>query len=468
MNRLREYQRGTLGTDGGHIVSAGTLPGTDSVYSWTLDSVGNWRRTSRTPAGGAAVDEIRTHNKLHQVVKAGDVELAYDKSGNMTDDGSRTFEYDAFNRIRTVKRKADSLTIGEYCYDAHGRRIRKTVSNGGLGGGIANGTTDYLYAGNQCVEERNSSNTPTRQFVWGLYIDELIQLREDVSTCPVEYYPLQDLLYRTTALTDSTGGIAETYDTDAYGRTLAFFGTGPDCHWFTDDDVPTCQPRCEYIFTGRQYDPESQLYYYRARYYNPALGRFLRRDASSPLTMSYSSITHNGLKKQYADWTNLYQYVRGNPLSYIDPDGLTAKKCKWRGSISGSFTGTFFGGYATVRVIATGTDGNCNYGVSGRGTQWFGGAAFGIGYFSASVEFDDYEATCEWPISNGTGAALTILGAGGNAGIPINLSEVIGAAGSFRATGFCASGGLNVFIAGAAWGALLEGVDHVGPTPREN
>jgi hypothetical protein len=98
MNRLREYQRGILsedtGTSGGHVISAAparsiverpalsivegiTLPGTDTVYSWTLDSVGNWRRTSRTPAGGAAVDEIRMHNWLHQVVKAGDVELAY-------------------------------------------------------------------------------------------------------------------------------------------------------------------------------------------------------------------------------------------------------------------------------------------------------------------------------------------------------------------------------------------------------
>jgi hypothetical protein len=39
--------------------------------------VGNWRKTERTPVGGAAASEIRTHNKLHQVVKAGDVELAY-------------------------------------------------------------------------------------------------------------------------------------------------------------------------------------------------------------------------------------------------------------------------------------------------------------------------------------------------------------------------------------------------------
>jgi RHS repeat-associated protein len=344
MNQLREYQRGILSEDtgsGGHVISTApalsiverpalsivegpalsivegpalsivegiTLPGTDSVYSWTLDSVGNWRKTERTPVGGAAASEIRTHNKLHQVVKAGDVALAYDKSGNMTDDGSRTFVYDAFNRIRTVKRKADSLTIGEYTYDAHGRRIRKTISNGGLGGDITNGTTDCLYAGNQCVEERQQIgqvDTPVRQYVWGLYIDELIQLRENVSGSPADYYPLQDLLYRTTALTDSAGDIVETYDTDAYGRTLAFSSPGPDGHWFTDDDATTSQPRCEYIFTGRQYDPESELYYYRARYYNPTLGRFMQRDPVG-----------------YRTALGLQEYVGCRPSGIVDPLGL--------------------------------------------------------------------------------------------------------------------------------------------------
>jgi RHS repeat-associated protein len=360
MNQLREYQRGILSEDtgsGGHVISTApalsiverpalsivegpalsivegiTLPGTDSVYSWTLDSVGNWRKTERTPVGGAAASEIRTHNKLHQVVKAGDVELAYDKSGNMTDDGSRTFEYDAFNHIRTVKRKADSLTIGEYTYDALGRRIRKTVSNGGLSGGITNGTTDYLYAGNQCIEERNASNAPTRHFVWGLYIDELIQLREDVSTSPADYYPLQDLLYRTTALTDSAGDIVEAYDTDAYGRTLIFSSPGPDGHWFTDDDVTTSQPRCEYIYTGRQYDPESQLYYYRARSYSPTLGRFMQRDpigypeaTTSWISQKFPAPTANtppGETVSSSD-TGIYNYVEANPTCGADPLGLS-------------------------------------------------------------------------------------------------------------------------------------------------
>ncbi len=168
---------------------------------------------------------------------------------------------------------------------------------------------------------------------------------------------------------------------------------------------------------------------------------------------------------QHPDGPNLYQYVRSNPLRFVDPQGLAAKVCKWSGTISGLFTGTFFGGYAKVKVIAIGSDGKCNYAVSGKGTQWFGGAAFGIGYFSASVDFEDFKAPCEWPIKNGSGASLTILGAGGNAYIPVNLSEVIGTAGSLQAFGFCASGGLNIFIGGGAWGAKLADVKRVGPTP---
>ncbi|WP_161491656.1 RHS repeat-associated core domain-containing protein [Sedimentisphaera salicampi] len=59
-----------------------------------------------------------------------------------------------------------------------------------------------------------------------------------------------------------------------------------------------------YMFTGRRYDSESGLYYYRARYYNPALGVFHSRD---PLG--------------YIDSMNLYAYCGNNPVNYADPMG---------------------------------------------------------------------------------------------------------------------------------------------------
>src|SRR6185503_18789838 len=59
-------------------------------------------------------------------------------------------------------------------------------------------------------------------------------------------------------------------------------------------------------FTGREWDPETGLYYYRARYYDPKTGRFVRED---PIGLRGSDI-------------NFYAYVRNNPVNWTDPYGL--------------------------------------------------------------------------------------------------------------------------------------------------
>ena len=69
------------------------------------------------------------------------------------------------------------------------------------------------------------------------------------------YCPLQDLLYRTTALTDTASDIVEAYDADPYGNMLMYSAAGTDGNWWADDAAMTLQPTCDYIFTGRQYDP---------------------------------------------------------------------------------------------------------------------------------------------------------------------------------------------------------------------
>jgi RHS repeat-associated protein len=89
-----------------------------------------------------------------------------------------------------------------------------------------------------------------------------------------------------TDLTDSTGATAKSYACDAYGSILESPGT-------------LDQP---YSYTGREFDAES---YYRARYYNPAIGRFQNPD---PLGL------RGGL--------NLYAYVNNMPLRFLDPFGL--------------------------------------------------------------------------------------------------------------------------------------------------
>jgi len=90
------------------------------------------------------------------------------------------------------------------------------------------------------------------------------------------------------ALTNSSGNTVQVYEYDVYGRVGA-----------TDASHPN-----RFMFTGREFDKETGLYYYRARYYNPQIGRFLQTDPIG-----------------YGAGMNLYRYCRNNPLGLRDPYG---------------------------------------------------------------------------------------------------------------------------------------------------
>jgi hypothetical protein len=65
---------------------------------------------------------------------------------------------------------------------------------GGLTGDIPAGTTDYLYDDQQIIEDRNGDNAAVAQYVWGMYIDELVQMKDLAESA--DYFLLSDLLYR--------------------------------------------------------------------------------------------------------------------------------------------------------------------------------------------------------------------------------------------------------------------------------
>ena len=91
----------------------------------------------------------------------------------------------------------------------------------------------------------------------------------------------------------------ERYRYDAFGQTTVCDAGGSPR---TPNESAVGNP---YMFTGRRYDPESHLCYYRARMYSPALGRFLQPDPAG-----------------YIDTMNLYAYCGNNPINWIDPWGL--------------------------------------------------------------------------------------------------------------------------------------------------
>lgn len=163
-----------------------------------------------------------------------------------------------------------------YKYDAFGRRIEKNVN------GVV---TKYVYDGPNTVTEYDGSGNVTAAYVHNLAIDDPLSITQTGLT----YFYHKDSLGTVTNLTNSNGAIVQSYQYDSFGNITGMSGS---------IDQP-------FTFTGREFDPETGLYYYRARYYDPFTGRFINQD---PLGFD------GGI--------NFYAYAGNSPLNYIDPFGL--------------------------------------------------------------------------------------------------------------------------------------------------
>jgi RHS repeat-associated protein len=274
------------------------------THDFDYDDLGNWLTYTNN---GAA--QTRYHNAVNEITKIGPTEMLYDAAGNLTKDNAggngpyHTF-YDAENRLTRIEQDNSTLVAG-YEYDALGRRIEFIDAVGSV-------TKRYLHDADQVIEEYNGAATPARQryYVWGNYIDELLMMHNDDGGSGTDYFVCHDQIYSPQALLNSTGSIVERYDYDAYGQPAIYTDQGNDSTWFTSDDTNsvTSAQGLKYLFTGRELDNLDsnalKLYYYRARSYDPLYGRFLQRDSTG-----------------YVDGMNLYEYVRSNPISALDPAG---------------------------------------------------------------------------------------------------------------------------------------------------
>ncbi|MBN1186228.1 MAG: RHS repeat-associated core domain-containing protein [Bacteroidales bacterium] len=183
------------------------------------------------------------------------------------------------------------------------RRISKTT---------AAGTTEYVYDGPQVIAEYEDG-VLARKFIYGPGIDEPIAMIAVDGGMETWYFYHYDGLGSVIALSNSSGTIVEAYAYDVFGTPTISVGAGSDGIWRTGDDTTDTISNIgnPYLFTGRRWDADTGLYYYRARMYSPALGRFLQPDPIG-----------------YADGMNLYAYCGNNPLNFIDPLGLCKGKPK--------------------------------------------------------------------------------------------------------------------------------------------
>ena len=153
-----------------------------------------------------------------------------------------------------------------------------------------NRSADYLYDGNNLIEEVDNSGNVLARYSDGAVIDEsLSEFRSGTTS----YYE-QDGLGSITSLTGSSGTTANTYIYDSFGNLSGSTGS-------------LANP---YRYTGREFDTETGLYYYRARFYDTVAGRFLSEDP----------IDFGGWERG----ANLYLYVSNDPVNLIDPTGETS------------------------------------------------------------------------------------------------------------------------------------------------
>jgi len=258
----------TYGYDLLDRLASATYTGT-AAESYAYDGVGN-RTTSHKSA-------TYSHQPFNRLVSTSTATYIYNNNGNMISksdaSGTTQFAWDFENRLTQVVTPASGSV--SYKYDALGRRIQRTPSSGI--------STNFIYDGQDVVKDINSDGS-TVEYLNGPGIDN--KIRQKGSSSSSTYYFSQDHLGSTTALTGTTGKLVERITYDAYGNSAG-------------------STRTRYGYTGRERDPDTGLLYYRARFYDPQLGRFISED---PIGL--------------AGGINTFAYVGNNPQNATDPQGL--------------------------------------------------------------------------------------------------------------------------------------------------
>ncbi|MBN2581902.1 MAG: RHS repeat-associated core domain-containing protein [Planctomycetes bacterium] len=353
LGRLIKADQGEVG---GTWPSSPTMASPDTTWEWhkpggsgsdpKLDKLGNWVQATLP----GTVGEVRTHPTFNQIGwrqtttpnktyaffhdSAGNLRRNdYNHSNGASSLDDRLFTYDYRNRLLRVEFFNLGYTghkLAEYRYDGLNRRVRRIGYD--TDGSTELQDTRYIYDGWRSVAEveYDDQEDLTARYVYGLaYLDEMIHMDRDADGDGDPYdddsdgaaeswnvYFVQDHLYNVVALVyDDIGSDASAEDGtvvertwyEPYGKVTFASQDG------TAYGTQATQYGNEHLFTGQRLDATTRtpaqagLYYYKNRYYDATLGRFITRD---PL--------------EDEDGLNYYAYADGSPPDFIDPVGELA------------------------------------------------------------------------------------------------------------------------------------------------
>ncbi len=227
------------------------------TITYNYDEIGNM--TYNSQVGNYTYWKQYYGTKPHAVYQAGSNTYGYDNNGNMTSSPGKTITYNYDN-------KPVSINATTFVYDFSGQRVKKnsTIYIGKLYECTGSSCTKYIFAGSNRIAYKIGSAT---------------------------YYYHTDHLGSSSIITNASGNKTNELYYYPYGKT----------RYALDSSLT-------HKFTGQEEDEETGLYYYGARYYDPAIGRFVSADSMVPSPGNPQNL-------------NRYTYCLNNPLIYTDPTG---------------------------------------------------------------------------------------------------------------------------------------------------
>lgn len=245
--------------------------------AFTYDAAGNRLQVSED--GAVTYYSV---NNLNQYTQIGSFPLNYDRNGNLASMGQWLYKFDAMNRLISA---SNGHKTARFHYDARNRCVARSYD------GVV--TLNY-YDGWNLIEERDARGVQIARYVHGGGTDEIVMMANRYGV----FYPHHDSLGNVTMLTDTSGKPIERYSYTIDGKVSIMDAAG--------NHLSASLVANRWMFCGREWLHEVQLYDYRNRIYSAELGRFLQVD---PIRFAANDI-------------NIYRYCQNNYINLIDPSGL--------------------------------------------------------------------------------------------------------------------------------------------------